>query len=85
MELLRNSGAVVEYSDPHVAGFPKMREHHFDLLSVSLNPTVVAGYDCVVLLTDHDRFDFDMIIDNAQLLVDLRGRYREARPNLVKA
>lgn len=85
MELLRDSGAIIHYSDPHVPAFPKMREHHFDLRSVELTPETVASYDCVVLLTDHDRFDFDMIIENAKLLVDSRGQYRGRRTNLIKA
>ncbi|KAG1702759.1 UDP-N-acetyl-D-glucosamine 6-dehydrogenase [Nymphon striatum] len=34
MELLREWGADVEYSDPNVPVFPKMREHQFDLSSV---------------------------------------------------
>ena len=37
MEKLRDLGAELAYSDPHVAVFPKMREHHFDLDSVEIN------------------------------------------------
>ena len=85
MELLRQAGAELEYSDPHVPKFPPMREHHFDLASVDLNPERVAGYDCVVVLTDHRAFDFAMIAENAQLIVDSRGRYRQNMPNLVRA
>src|SRR5690242_10266438 len=36
MELLAARGALVQYSDPHVPVFPKMRRHHFDLKSVPL-------------------------------------------------
>lgn len=85
MEKLRDDGAIVAYSDPHVLEFPKMREHHFNLSSVKLSPEVIASYDCVVLATDHDKFDYDMIGNNAKLLVDTRGKYRQAQPNLVKA
>jgi len=85
MELLRTQGAVVEYSDPHVPVFPRMREHAFDLKSVALDPGVLARYDCVVVVADHDAFDFAMIAEHARLVVDTRGRYREPRPNLVRA
>lgn len=85
MERLRDDGALVDYADPHVPVFPKMREHKFDLSSVDLNPTTIANYDCVVLATDHDKFDYDMIIKNAQLVVDTRGKYRKETSNLVKA
>lgn len=85
MEALRAKGAEVEYSDPMVPVFPKMRDHHFNLRSVELTPEAIAAYDCIVLLTDHSAFDYNVIANNAQLLVDTRGRYREARPNVVRA
>ena len=85
MEKLRDEGAVLAYSDPHVPIFPKMREHKFDLSSLALNPDVVRAFDCVVLTTDHDKFDYKMILANARIFVDTRGRIRESAPNLVKA
>jgi UDP-N-acetyl-D-glucosamine dehydrogenase len=85
MELLREAGAELDYSDPHVLEFPNMREHNFELKSVDLSPEKVASYDCVVLLTDHDEFDYDMFAENSQLLIDTRGRYREPFKSLVKA
>jgi nucleotide sugar dehydrogenase len=85
MEHLRDRGAIVHYSDPHVPDFPKMREHHFDLSSVALSAEVLAGYDAVVLLTDHAAFDYEMILENAALVVDTRGRYREKMDHIVKA
>ncbi len=85
MELLRDSGAEVAYSDPHVPVFPKMREHKFDLSSVALTPETVAIYDAVVLTTDHAKFDYEMISANAQVIIDSRGVYRVPAENIVKA
>ncbi|WIV51408.1 nucleotide sugar dehydrogenase [Marivivens sp. LCG002] len=76
MELLREWGADVHYSDPHVPVFPEMREHSFDLSSVDLSPEVVASYDAVILLTAHNAFDYEMIQKNARLIVDTRGKFR---------
>ncbi|MFN4236831.1 MAG: nucleotide sugar dehydrogenase [Vogesella sp.] len=85
MEKLRDLGADISYSDPHVPVFPKMREHHFDLASVTLTAESVASYDCVLLATDHDKFDFAMLLQHAQLLVDSRGKYQQGAANVVKA
>tara|TARA_R110002033_G_scaffold62371_1_gene113058 strand:+ start:410 stop:1705 length:1296 start_codon:yes stop_codon:yes gene_type:complete len=76
MELLREWGAEVAYSDPNVPVFPEMREHKFDLSSVDLSPDVISSYDAVILLTDHTGFDYDMIHESSQLLVDTRGKFR---------
>ena len=85
MEMLEAKGVTVAYSDPHVPVFPKMREHHFDLASVALTADTVAGYDAVVLATDHEKFDYKLIKSSAQLIVDSRGKYRQAAPHIVKA
>ncbi len=85
MEILRDRGAVVDYSDPNVPVFPKMREHRFDLASVELTPESLASYDCAVLLTDHSAFDYDLILDHANLIVDTRGKYRKPSGKVVKA
>ncbi len=75
LELLRERGADVAYSDPHVPVFPRMRKHHFDLSSVDLDADTLGQYDLVLLATDHDAFDYAMIREHARLIVDTRGRY----------
>ncbi len=85
MEKLRDLGAEVSYSDPHVPVFPKMREHHFELSSVALSAESIASYDCVLLATDHDKFDYALLKANAQLIVDSRGKYLQPAGHIVKA
>lgn len=85
MEKLQHLGAEVSYSDPYVPVFPKMRKYKFDLASVALSREVIAGYDCVLLATDHDKFDYDLIKDSAKLIVDTRGRYQTVAKHIVKA
>jgi UDP-N-acetyl-D-glucosamine dehydrogenase len=85
MEKLRELGAEVAYSDPHVPTFPKMREHHFNLSSLALTPASLQSFDCVLLATDHAKFDYEMIRDNASLIVDTRGKYLEPADHIVKA
>lgn len=85
MEKLRELGAEVSYSDPHIPVFPKMREHRFDLTSVQLTVQSLSEYDCVLLATDHDKFDYDLIKQSAALIVDSRGHYLEPSDHIVKA
>ncbi|MBU0665011.1 MAG: nucleotide sugar dehydrogenase [Proteobacteria bacterium] len=85
MDILRDKGADVDYSDPHVPVFPKLRRHHFDLVGVALTPEAVASYDLILLATNHDAFDYDMIKENARLIVDTRGVYQNPANNIVKA
>ncbi len=85
MSQLQQLSASLDYSDPHVPVFPKMRRYHFDLQSIELTADTLARYDCVVLATDHDVFDYDLIRQHASLIVDSRGRYRTIAENIIKA
>ena len=85
MALLEEKGAIVNYSDPHVPTFPKMRKYHFDLKSVNITAESLSNYDVLLLATDHDKFDYKLIKQHAALIVDTRGKYKEGNSNIVKA
>lgn len=87
MDKLQRHGATVEYSDPHVPEIPQMREHafHFHQKHTVLTPEVVASFDAVVLSTAHKAFDYPMILKNAKLMIDTRGKYRGQNDNVIKA
>ena len=65
--LLENAGAEVSYHDPHV---PSFTENGISMSSVALEP---AAYDCVVVVTDHAEIDYDRLVDESVLVVDLRN------------
>ena len=85
MELLEEKGAIVQYTDPHVPTFPKMRAHHFDLSSVDPTPQVIESFDLLLLATDHFKFDYAMFQQHAKLIIDTRGVYLNSFDNVVKA
>jgi UDP-N-acetyl-D-glucosamine dehydrogenase len=67
ISLLQNAGADVSYHDPHV---PSVHENGLALDSVAYEP---GAYDCVVVVTDHSALDYDALVDEATLVVDLRN------------
>src|SRR2546426_2575310 len=67
ISLLQNAGAEVSYHDPHV---PQIREEGVELSAVSYEP---REYDCVVIVTDHSSLDYEALVDEASLVVDLRN------------
>ena len=87
LSLLQSAGADVDYHDPYFPTAPQMRSWN-DLeptVSVALSAETVAGYDALVLVTDHDQLDYQLILDHAQLIVDTRGRLPADRANVVRA
>jgi UDP-N-acetyl-D-glucosamine dehydrogenase len=67
ISLLSNAGAEVAYHDPHVESFD---EHGLQMRSVAYEP---GAYDCVVIATDHRSIDYEQLVDDASLVVDLRN------------
>ena len=59
--------------------FEDLGERGFDLESVPISAASLASFDCVVLATDHDAFDYALIQKHAKLIVDTRGVYRSQR------
>lgn len=90
IELFRNRGAKVDYYDPHVPSLP-YSSHHPELAgmeSIVLSPATLAEYDAVVVCTDHDDVDYDMMAKSAKILVDTRNIVRRKgvkADNLVMA
>jgi UDP-N-acetyl-D-glucosamine dehydrogenase len=65
IDLLRTAGADVSYHDPEVRELPK-----HGLSSQPLDP---GAYDCVTIVTAHSSIDFDQLVADAKLVVDLRN------------
>jgi UDP-N-acetyl-D-glucosamine dehydrogenase len=70
ISLLQTAGADVSYHDPHV---PTFSEHGLEMESVPLEP---AAYDAVVIVTDHHSVDYEQLVEDASLVVDLRNATR---------
>jgi UDP-N-acetyl-D-glucosamine dehydrogenase len=74
LEQLMAIGCVVSYHDPHIPSLPKMRHHQLpDMASVSLTPALLQSLDAVVIVTDHDLIRWDLVAEQASLIVDTRN------------
>src|SRR5882724_851752 len=77
IELLTARGAKVDYNDPYFPEIHKLRHYNFEgMKSVPLDPKMVAGYDCILIATDHTSYDYPMIVESAQLVIDSRNATR---------
>lgn len=88
IELLRHKGAKVDYNDPFIPRTHKQRQHDLKMVSKKLSAKMLAGYDVVLISTDHSNYDYDWIVKNAKLVVDARNAtagVRGAAKKIVKA
>ncbi len=84
MELLQARGARVDYHDPYFPRLHKMRHYDFGLASVELTSEALAGYDVVVIATDHSSYDYSFVVRHARLVVDTRNATRDVTEHREK-
>jgi len=76
MDILMKKRANVSYSDPYLPKTPEIRKYNFDLTSIELTTENIQQFDLVLLVTDHDNFDYGLIEKEAKLIVDSRGKMK---------
>jgi UDP-N-acetyl-D-glucosamine dehydrogenase len=74
IELLWKEGAQVSYNDPYV---PKYRmggdvfcPDKVELTSLDLSPEMMAEQDIVIIVSGHRVYDYDWIVEHADLVLD---------------
>jgi len=88
IELLKARGAKVDYNDPHIPRTHKQREHDLQMRSKPLSAAMLKRYDCVLIATDHSKYDYDFVCRHAKLVVDTRNATANVdgfRKKVVKA
>ena len=84
ISLLNIHGANVDYSDPYFPIFPKMRDYLIHAFSIEICEKTLKSYDAIIISTDHDNFDYQLIKRSCELIIDTRGRFSTA-DNIVRA
>jgi len=84
--LLRNKGAQVEYHDPYISHI----HHEYDgweMDSVADVMKAVKESDAVVIVTNHNAYDYKAIVDSAKFVFDSRnalGRLAKGNPKVER-
>jgi UDP-N-acetyl-D-glucosamine dehydrogenase len=77
IEQLTLRGAKVNYNDPYFPQIPKLRHYNFEgMKSSPMDGKSLSGYDCVLIATDHTTYDYSVIVESSQLVVDTRNATR---------
>jgi UDP-N-acetyl-D-glucosamine dehydrogenase len=76
IELLEKRGAVVSYHDPYVPEIT-LPNPGVKLQSVPLTTEVLSNADCVIIATDHSAIDYELLAEQAPLIVDTRNVLRD--------
>ncbi|MFO8052472.1 MAG: nucleotide sugar dehydrogenase [Candidatus Omnitrophota bacterium] len=73
--------AKVAYFDPLI---PYLKVNKIDLRCSSIGAKKLKKYDCVVVVTNHTKVDYQRIRKNAKLIFDTRNIYKKNYKNIVR-
>ncbi len=77
MQLLEGQGAMVSFHDPYVPVIPEI--DGWGALqgrrTTPIDGDSAAGYDAIVVTTDHDGVDYINIVEHARLVIDTRNAF----------
>jgi UDP-N-acetyl-D-glucosamine dehydrogenase len=85
IKILKNLGAIVDYSDTYVAKILNLRKYKYKMKSVKIGPKKISSYDAIIIVTNHSNFDYEMIVKNAKLIIDTRGSIDKLSKNIIRA
>ena len=74
IRLLEERGATVSFHDPFISS---VREDGHVRHGVDLTPEIVAATDAVVVVTDHKKVNYQLVMDHATVIVDSRNVTRK--------
>ena len=81
IEKLIQKKANVNYFDPLV---PYLKINGINLKRTNLTKNNLKKYDCVILITDHQQVDYDLVQKNTKVIFDTRNVYKRTYNNVVK-
>ena len=74
IQLLQQQGTQVEYHDPYAPVCANHRHYpEIQLASVPLTKEVLQQFDAVVIATDHDNVDYELVANHAPRIIDTRN------------
>ncbi len=76
IRLLQDRGAMVTYHDPHVLD---LSHEGLGMKSIELSVSALQAADCVVIVTDHSWYDWDVIAKDARIVVDSRNALKNVQ------
>lgn len=74
-KLLQAKIRKIQWSDPHIKKNISIHKYSYKAKGIVISPVVLKSFDVVLLMTDHDKFDYEMIYKNSKLIIDCRGRF----------
>ena len=76
MKILKSKKIYFDYNDPYFSSIRKGRHIKLKKKSIKLTKSNLNFYNAVLIVTDHDDYDYKFIAKNSKQIFDTRGVYK---------
>jgi len=76
---LQKLGAIISYNDPYFSELNNPNGSDINLDRLELNKKNISDQDCLILITDHDNYNFKEIEQFSNLIIDTRGIFKTSK------
>lgn len=84
VHLLEEKEALVCYNDPYIPVLTGMRKYpDFCMESVELDEDLLKESDCVLIATNHSKYDYKFIYEHSSLIIDTRNAMKDYRDKKI--
>jgi len=83
IKILRKKKIRIDYHDPNVK-YLKSRKLNKTYASKNLNSQMLKKYDCVIIITDHSKLDYELIKKHSRFIVDTRNIFSKKIAKVLK-
>ena len=77
MKILKKRKINFEYNDPYFSRIRQGRQNKINKNSILLSKKNLNKFSAVLLVTDHDKYDYRFIAENSKIIFDTRGVYKK--------
>ncbi|MHB1152961.1 MAG: nucleotide sugar dehydrogenase [Eubacteriales bacterium] len=84
IEQLKEEGAVLVFYDPYIKNMHEPDGSVIDIDWVDLSGDELRNSDCVLIITDHTDIDYEMVVNNASIVVDARNATKNVKSGREK-
>ena len=83
MDIFSKKKVSFEYHDPYIDVIPRLRNYNFKKKSIILSKKNIEKFDIILIITDHDKVNYNLILKYAKKIIDTRGKYYKLNSDKV--
>ena len=83
-ENLEKRNIKCDYYDPYINEIRDLRKFDKIKKSIKLTSKNIKKYSIIILATDHDKINYDLLKNNSTMIFDCRGRFSKLKSKNIK-